>query len=121
MGIRIAGYYIELPFSVYDCLSSMLLAVLWFVGIFGFRMGITYLELLPQLGTLAANYQLSPRMEFLTWHPLSTSLAAAAVLGPLTHSVLAKAAVLTMLRQEQDDVDLDEPGDELDAERYNVS
>ena len=121
MGIRIAGYYIELPFSVYDCLSSILLAVLWFVGIFGFRMGMTFLELLPQLGTLAANYQLSPRLALLTWHPLSTSLAMAIVLGPLTHSVLARAAFLSMLKQDMVSESLDEPADQIEAERYNVS
>ena len=121
MGIRIAGYYVELPFSVYDCLSSALLAMLWFVGIFGFRMGVTFLEILPQLGTLAANYQLSPRLELLTWHPLSTSLVLALLLGPLTHSVLARAALLNMLRQELATGELDEPLDELEADRYNVS
>ena len=121
MGIRIAGYYIELPFSAYDCLASVLLAVLWFLGIFGFRMGLTFLELLPQLGTLAANYQLSPRLDLLTWRPLSSSLVMAIVLGPLTYSIMAKAAVLSILRQEIASGDLDEPEDQIGADKYHVS
>ena len=69
---------------------------LWFAAIFAFRMGLAFLEVLPQLGLLAEDHELSPFVKLLTWHPILTSLAPAIVLGPLTHSAITGAALFRM-------------------------
>ena len=94
MGVRIGGYFIELPFSLHDLLAVALLTGLWFAAIFGLRMGLVFLELLPQLGVLTENYPLSPRAQLLTWHPVLTSLGPAVILGPVTHFVITGAALI---------------------------
>ena len=94
MGIRIGGYSIETNFSGFDVLASALLAGLWFLGIFAFRIGLAFLELLPELGSLSPDFQYSPRLEMLTFFPGFTSLVIAIVLGPITHSVISRAAII---------------------------
>ena len=97
--MRIAGYQIEIGLSGYDFLAMALLTGLWFLGIFGFRMGLAFLELMPQLGMLTADYQLSPRLGVLTVAPLATSFLLALILGPLTHTALTKAAAIKVFRE----------------------
>ena len=92
--MRMGGYYIEIGLNAYDILSMVLLSVLWFLGIFAFRAAVAFLELLPQLGSLAPDFQLSPRLELLTWRIFLSSLVLAIFLGPLTHSVLVRACIM---------------------------
>lgn len=94
MGIRIGGYFIETNFSGFDVLASILLAGLWFLGIFAFRMGLAFLELLPELGSLSPDASLSPQVELLVFQPIWTSLVVALILGPLTHSVISRATII---------------------------
>ena len=92
--MRLGGYYIEIGLNAYDILSMALLSVLWFLGIFSFRAALAFLELLPQLGSLSPDFQLSPRLELLTWQTFLSSLVLAIFLGPLTHSVLVRASII---------------------------
>lgn len=91
--MRIGGLYIETSLNAYDCLSMALLSLLWFLGIFAFRMGMAFLELLPELGALESGFQLSPRLQLLTMQPILTSLLLAVVLGPITHSVITRSSL----------------------------
>lgn len=94
VGIRIGGYFIETNFSSYDVLASILLAVLWFLAIFAFRMGLALLELLPELGSLPPDFELSPQLELLTFFPVLTSLLLAIIMGPITHAVISRATLI---------------------------
>lgn len=94
MGIRIGGYFIETNFSSYDVLASILLAALWFLAIFACRLGLAFLELLPELGSLPPDFELSPQLELLTFYPGLTSLLLAIILGPITHSVISRATLI---------------------------
>ena len=58
--MRLGRYYIELGLDANDFLSMTLLTLLWFLGIFAFRMGLALLELLPQLGTPPEDFSPSP-------------------------------------------------------------
>ena len=101
MTIRLGGYLIELPFTLYDLLAVALLTGLWFAAIFALRMGLAFLELLPQLDDLTENYPLSPRVQLLTWHPVWTSLMPAVILGPITHHVITGATILRIYEATQ--------------------
>lgn len=106
--MRIAGYHIEIGLSGYDFLAMALLTGLWFLGIFGFRMGLAFLDLMPQLGILVADYQLSPRLELLAAAPLATSFLLALILGPLTHTAITRAVAIKVYRDINIDEDLAE-------------
>ena len=97
--MRIGSYYIEIGINAYDILSMVLLSVLWFLGIFAFRVSVAFLELLPQLGSLAPDFQLSPRLELLTWQVFLSSLILAIFLGPFTHSVVTRAAAIKVFKE----------------------
>ncbi len=97
--MRIGGYYIELGLDASDFLSMVLLTILWFVGIFAFRTSLVFLELLPRLADLPGDFQLSSRLEMLTWQPFLTSIVLAAVLGPVTHWSLTRAAAIRVYRE----------------------
>ena len=90
--MRLGGYYIELGLDANDFLSMTLLALLWFLGIFAFRMGLVFLELLPQMGTLPEDFKPSPRVHLLIWGPFLTSVVPALFLGPTTHFAITRAA-----------------------------
>ncbi len=90
--MRIGGYDFEMVLSVYGFLSVVLLTTLWFLAIFAFRVALAFIELLPYLGSLEPTFQLSPRIELLTWQMFITSLLPALVLGPITHLALTGAA-----------------------------
>ena len=107
MGIRIGGYFIETNFSSYDVLASILLAALWFLAIFAFRLGLAFLELLPELGSLPPDFEPSPQMELLTFYPVITSLALAIILGPITHSAISRATLIRIYSEAE--VEMDEP------------
>ena len=62
--MQLGGYYIELGLDASDFLSMSLLTILWFLGIFAFRMSLVFLELLPQLGTLQEEFRPSPAFTF---------------------------------------------------------
>lgn len=111
--MRIAGYHIEIGLSGYDFLAMALFTGLWFLGIFGFRMGLAFFELMPQLGMLTADYQLSPRMGLLTAAPFATSFLAALILGPLTHTVLTRAAAIKVFRDLGAEVEAAEEEDQI--------
>ncbi len=96
--MRVGGYYIEVGLSSYDYLSVTLLSVLWFLAIFAFRVAVAFLELFPQLSSIEPNFQLSPRLELLTWHTFLTSLIIALVLGPITHYAITRAAAFKVYR-----------------------
>ena len=111
--VRIAGYYIEIGFSGYDLLAMALLTGLWFTGIFGFRIGLAFLELMPQLGALTADYRPSPRLDLLTTAPLLTSFLLALILGPLTHTALTRASLIQVFREfnlEEEEAEPEEMG-----------
>ena len=97
--MRIGGYYIELGLDANDFLSMTLLSLLWFLGIFAFRMGLVFLELLPQLATLPEDFRPSPRMDVVTWQPFLTSIILALVLGSITHFALTRAAAIRVYRE----------------------
>jgi hypothetical protein len=112
--MRFGDYYIELGLDASDFLSMTLLSLLWFLGIFAFRMSLVFLELLPQLATLPEDFRLSPRLELVTWQPFLTSIVVALVLGPVTHSALTRAAAIKVYRElaQTDDVGVPfEPGE----------
>ena len=106
--MRIGGYYIELGLDANDYLSMALLSLLWFLGVFAFRMGLVFLELLPQLATLPEDFRLSPRMDLVTWQPFLTSIILALVLGPITHFALTRAAAIRVYRELAQAEDADE-------------
>ena len=97
--MRIGGFYIETSLNAYDFLSMALLSLLWFLGIFSFRMGMAFLELLPELGSLESGYELAPRIQLLTAQPILTSLLLAVVLGPITHSVITRSTLIRVFRE----------------------
>lgn len=97
--MRFGGYYIEPDLDANDFLSMTVLTLLWFIGIFAFRMGLAFLELLPQMGNLPEDYRPSPRIDLLTWRPLLTSAVAAVILGPITHSAITRASAIKVYRQ----------------------
>jgi len=109
--MRFGGYYIELGLDANDFLSMTLLSLLWFLGIFAFRIGLVLLELLPQLATLPEDFSPSPRMDLVTWQPFLTSIILALVLGPVTHSALTRAAAIRVYRELAPAEDVDEPFD----------
>ncbi len=109
--MRFGGYYIELGLDANGFLSMGLLTILWFLGIFAFRVGLVFLELLPQLATLPESFRLSPGMDLLTWQPFLTSIVLAAFLGPITHSALTRAAVIKVYRELSEAADLEQPPD----------
>ena len=107
--MRFGGYYIELGLDANDFLSMTLLTILWFLGIFAFRMGLAFLELLPQLGTLPEDFRPSPRLELLAWRPFLTSVVPALILGPITHTVITRAAAIKVYRELAEVADVEEP------------
>ena len=109
--MRFGGYYIEIGLDANDFLSMTLLAILWFLGIFAFRIGLALLELLPQLGTLPEDFRLSPRVDLLTWRPLLTSVVPAVILGPVTHSAITRAAAIKVYKELAEAGEMAEPDD----------
>ena len=109
--MRFGGYYIELGLNEHDFLSMTLLTLLWFLGIFAFRMALVFLELLPGLGALSENFQPSPRTKLLTWQPFLTSAVLAVILGPITHSAITRAAAIKVYRELAETADIEEPAE----------
>jgi len=99
VGMRIGGFYIETSLNAYDFLSMSLLSLLWFLGIFSLLMGMAFLELLPELGSLEAGFELAPRIQLLTAQPILTSLLLAVVLGPVTHSAITRSTLIKVFRE----------------------
>ena len=97
--MRIGGFYIETSLNAYDFLSMALLSLIWFLGIFSFRMGAAFLELLPELGNLESGFELAPRIQLLTAQPILTSLLLGVVLGPITHSVITRSTLIRVFRE----------------------
>jgi hypothetical protein len=115
--MRFGDYYIKLGLDANDLLSMILLTILWFLGIFAFRMGLAFLELMPQLGTLPEDFIPSPGVELLTWRPLLTSTVPALLLGPITHFAITGAAAFKVYRGLAESAVLEEPL-ELDEGDY---
>ncbi|MDE2843183.1 MAG: hypothetical protein OXN21_07365 [Chloroflexota bacterium] len=97
--MRIGGFYIETSLNAYDFLSMALLSLIWFLGIFSFRIGLAFLELLPELGSLEAGFELVPRLQLLTAQPILTSLLLSVVLGPITHSAITRSTLIKVFRE----------------------
>ena len=114
--MRLGGYYIELGLDANDFVSMILLTVLWFLGIFAFRMGMVLLELLPQMGALPQDFQSSPRVGLLTWGPLLTSLIPALFLGPITHLSITRAAAIKVYRELAEAAALEEPSESVEPD-----
>lgn len=114
--MRLGGYYIELGLDASDFLSMALLAILWFLGIFAFRMGLVFLELLPHLGTLPEDLTPSPRMRLLTWGPILTSVVPALFLGPITHFAITRAAVIKVYRELAESADVEQPSETVETD-----
>ena len=119
--MRLGGYYIELGLDANDFLSITLLTILWFLGIFAFRMGLVFLELLPQLGTLQEEFQPSPRVRLLTWGLFLTSLIPALLLGPITHFATTRAAAIKVYRELAETADLEETSELVEPDGHKES
>ncbi len=85
--------FVRLPFHYPGFHSITLISMLWFLAVFAFRLAVAFLELFPRLSSIETNFQLSPRLELLTWHTFLASLIIALALGPITHYAITRAAV----------------------------